>query len=421
MAFVEIARGRKYTLYRDNSDPSVRRAVIGIDDKYHQDASGAWQPVNESFVDDPVYGGKSCNTVQHKFQVTNGGKRRWYPRRNISGEYLEITGIQYYSNRWRTLNLPTPVWRSNFVEWDMTNLYASVTHTRHRIKTDFILKNSSAYTRLRFAITLVGLTLDGWNLVSTTDSTIVGTIDPPTAVDATGADVPVTAVYSGGYIEWSVQTAGYTFPITVDPTFTDGYGGDVQTYKDTYLSSSAQSTNYGTNTGLAVTKTTRVALIDFDLSSISASATCNSATLTLSISVAQATGVNLNIYELAAANSDWSESQADWDGKDNSNTWAGSEGCQTSGTDYITPAIGTYAVPGGDAAGTAYDIDLDAASIEAMFGGACHLFLMHDNDILKVYASSDHGTTGYRPVLVVDYTVSSGTQKHFLPLLGVGK
>jgi len=221
MAFVEIARERKFTLYRDNSDPSVRRAVIGIDEKYYQDASGAWQPVNESFVDDPVYGGKSCNTVQHKFQVANGGKRRWYPRRNISGEYLEITGIQYYSNRWRTLNLPTPVWRSNFVEWDMTNLYASVTHTRHRIKTDFILKNSSAYTRLRFAITLVGLTLDGWNLVSTTDSTIVGTIDPPTAVDATGADVPVTAVYSGGYIEWSVQTAGYTFPIMVDPTFTD--------------------------------------------------------------------------------------------------------------------------------------------------------------------------------------------------------
>jgi len=120
MAFVEIARERKFTLYRDNSDPSVRRAVIGIDEKYYQDASGAWQPVNESFVDDPVYGGKSCNTVQHKFQVANGGKRRWYPRRNISGEYLEITGIQYYSNRWRTLNLPTPVWRSNFVEWDMT-------------------------------------------------------------------------------------------------------------------------------------------------------------------------------------------------------------------------------------------------------------------------------------------------------------
>jgi len=424
MAFVEIARERKFTLYRDNSDPSVRRAVIGIDEKYYQDASGAWQPVNESFVDDPVYGGKSCNTVQHKFQVANGGKRRWYPRRNISGEYLEITGIQYYSNRWRTLNLPTPVWRSNFVEWDMTNLYASVTHTRHRIKTDFILKNSSAYTRLRFAITLVGLTLDGWNLVSTTDSTIVGTIDPPTAVDATGADVPVTAVYSGGYIEWSVQTAGYTFPIMVDPTFTDGYGGDVQTYKDTYLSSTAQSTNYGTNTGLAVAKTTRVSLLTFDLSSISATATCNSATLTLSIAVKpprQATACTLYVYQLASANADWVEAEADWDGKDNTNTWAGSEGCQTSGTDYNATALGSYSVPSNDPVGTQYDISLTAASVEALFGSTIPLLLMHDTDVLKVYASSDHATTGYRPVLVVDYTVSSGTQKHFLPLLGVGK
>lgn len=77
MAFVEIARGRKYTLYQDESNPLVRRATIGIDDKYHQDTSGAWQPVNESFVDDPVYGGKSCNTVQHKFQVANGGKREF--------------------------------------------------------------------------------------------------------------------------------------------------------------------------------------------------------------------------------------------------------------------------------------------------------------------------------------------------------
>lgn len=421
MAFVEIARGRKYTLYQDESNPLVRRATIGIDDKYHQDTSGAWQPVNESFVDDPVYGGKSCNTVQHKFQVANGGKRRWYPRRNISGEYLEITEIQCYSNRWRTLNLPTPVWRSNFVEWDMTNLYASVTHTRHRIKTDFILKNSSAYTRLRFAITLVGLTLDGWNLVSTTDSTIVGTIDPPTAVDATGADVPVTAVYSGGYIEWSVQTAGYTFPIMVDPTFTDGYGGDVQTYKDTYLSSSAQSTNYGTNTALAVTKTTRVSLLTFDLSSISATATCNSATLTLSIAVQQATACTLYVYQLASANADWVEAEADWDGKDNTNTWAGSEGCQTSGTDYNATALGSYSVPSNDPAGTQYDISLTAASVEALFGSTIPLLLMHNTDVLKVYASSDHATTGYRPVLVVDYTVSSGTQKHFLPLLGVGK
>jgi len=130
------------------------------------------------------------------------------------------------------------------------------------------------------------------------------------------------------------------------------------------------------------------------------------------------------------------EAEADWDGKDNTNTWAGSEGCQTSGTDYNATALGSYSVPSNDPAGTQlgsysvpsndpagtqYDISLTAASVEALFGSTIPLLLMHDTDILKVYASSDHATTGYRPVLVVDYTVSSGTQKHFLPLLGVGK
>lgn len=404
MTYTVTERSRKFTRYQDSETGKFRLETTLHDQHYYD--NDQWQPISEDFVDDATLG-KGCNTARHRFLVRNGGQRRWYPRRDISTEYVEITQIQYYTNRWRTLTLPTPVWRNNFAEWDMKNLYVSITHTWKQIKTSFILKNSTAYSRIRFAVTLVGLTMTDWKLYSTTDNEYVGNIDPPTATDANGTNVPVTSTYANGYIEWSVQTGGYTYPIDVDPTFTDGYGGDIQTYADTYLSSSAQSTNYGTNTGLAVTKTTRVSLLRFDLSSISSSATCDSATLTMTIAVAQASACTLHVYRLAAANTDWIETEADWDGKDNSNTWAGSEGCQTSGTDYNATAIGSYSVPASDAAGTAYTITLTASAVEDYFGSTMNLLLMHETDILKVYAASDHATETYRPKLVVNYTSGS--------------
>jgi len=72
------------------------------------------------------------------------------------------------------------------------------TNTWNRIKTEFILKNSSAYTRLRFAVSFTGLTYNDstGELTSTTDGLVWGSIDKPTAKDANNADVTVTATYT---------------------------------------------------------------------------------------------------------------------------------------------------------------------------------------------------------------------------------
>lgn len=122
--------------------------------------------------------------------------------------------------------------------------------------------------------------------------------DAPTAYDSsTGPQRNITSCQyevrrqGGSYFitvrvpkTW-IDTA--TFPITIDPTFTDGYGGDVSSYIDTMILAEGPTTNYGTDTKVVSGNwdTTDFGkgrtLIKFDLSSITEGATVTSATLSL--------------------------------------------------------------------------------------------------------------------------------------------
>ena len=299
----------------------------------------------------------------------------------------------------------------------MTNLYASITNTWKRIKSDFILKNSSAYTRLRFAVAFTGLTYNETTgeLTSTTDGLVWGYISKPTATDANEADVPVTQTYDGTYIEWSVNTTGATFPIDVDPTFTDGYGGDVTTYKDSYASSGAATTNYGTAERLGVVtggaRTGATTLIAFNLSSITAGATCTSATLYY---YKNETGnATVNVYTMVSANaSGWTEAGATWNKRDGANDWAGgASGCHTSGTDYNATSLGNFTTSSGDAANYEYAVSLTTSLVDDYFGGNIDLITIAtagDEWNSLYFHASDYSVAGHRPKLVVVYEEASG-------------
>ena len=298
MAWVELPgkRSQKAKHYYD-SDTNKFQAVFTIHDQHYKDDSNAWQDVDETIVDDGTGGfDKKCDKTRHIFRIGTGGNRRWYPRRNVPGEYVDITEIQYYSNRWRTLNLPAAVWKSQGAEWDMTNLYASITNTWHRIKTDFTLKNSNAYTRLRFAVSFTGLTYNDTTgeLTSTTDGLVWGSIDKPTAKDANDADVTVTQTYDGTYIEWSVDTTGATFPIYVDPTFTDGYGGTVETSFDCGLENGNPDADKSSATDFGVMNNYsgnyRYGLLRYDLESLSGVTVSTITPPTLQLTLAYDTG-----------------------------------------------------------------------------------------------------------------------------------
>lgn len=205
-------------------------------------------------------------------------------------------------------------------------------------------------------------------------------------------------------------------------TFTDGYGGDVNTAKDARLNGSQPTYNYGSATTLQFgTSHNPCVLIEFDLTDIPAGATCNSATLSLFNIETKTSNRSLVFYMVASANADWTEGSnsgsletggnATWNYKaqtaaDAGTAWAGSAGLSTSETDYDATSLGTMTYTANDAIGTENTVSLDTSQIAAKFGGKLSIIFWSTNTFPTV-ASSDNATTGYRPKLVVDYTATT--------------
>lgn len=148
--------------------------------------------------------------------------------------------------------------------------------------------------------------------------------DAPTAYDANGEAAPgvtmrVRKAGNNLYVEvrtpyaW-LQSAAY--PVTVDPTLTDGYGGDITTGKDTGVNSAAATYNYGVNPNFSIADSfgTKKGLFFFDLSSISGDADCNSAALSIFKAAAAGGSVAgvIYAYAIASGNADWPEGKKNW-------------------------------------------------------------------------------------------------------------
>lgn len=417
-------RGQKEKHFYD-SDTNKFRAVLTIHDQHFKDDFDDWIDVDENFVDDTGSFNKKCDKTRHAVHVGNGGNRRWYPRRNVQTEYVDILGIQYWTgSQWRNINLPTPVWRNNISEWDMTHLYASLTNTWRRIKADFILKDNLAPTGLRYQVSFTGLTYNSTTgeLTSTTDGMVWGSIDKPNAHYGTfpnEVNVPVTQSYDGTYIEWSVDTAGALFPIYIDPTLTDGYGSTPNTEYDTSLDGTYwATTNFGTDAllyvGYFTTEFRGHGLLKFDVSSIAASSTCDSATLYLYTAEAQDNQDytrNQVVYRMARA---WTEAGATWNTYDGSNNW-GTAGASNTSTDREASTIASTSVTANRAIGVETQFSLSASAVQDWWDGdyTNNGIQVRDSaddtdNCFSTYGSSDNGTTGYRPKLVVEYTEGGG-------------
>ncbi len=178
---------------------------------------------------------------------------------------------------------------------------------------------------------------------------------------------------------------------------------------DTYLRAGARTSNFGTDTVLYVKFTAdgadRASLIRFDYTGLSG---VTAATLTLTLTAAPTANANIALYKILVANSGWTEAGATWNTKDGTNNWAsGQNGCTVSGTDFDATAIGSFAIATTDTVGTQYTVTLNLASFQAMLT-ANYGFLIWQPVAgapgTPSFASSDHVTAAYRPLLTVTYS-----------------
>ncbi|MEI6327441.1 MAG: DNRLRE domain-containing protein [Candidatus Roizmanbacteria bacterium] len=197
---------------------------------------------------------------------------------------------------------------------------------------------------------------------------------------------------------WAAESPIQT--LTLQPDSTAGI--------DTFIDQANPTTNFGTTSPLQSRgpyfTSQRNMLFKFDLSSIPVASTIKSGALTLWVDTNQGAEDNLTMYRIMPANAGWTESGANWNTLDGSTAWAGSVGANTSGVDYSSTLMGTG--PFGLGNGGQYSFSLAASEIQLMFATNNGFIVKGngptgDSDPAR---SSDYGTAGNRPKLVVNYT-----------------
>ena len=198
--------------------------------------------------------------------------------------------------------------------------------------------------------------------------------------------------------------------------------------KDIVIKSALGTRNGGASTKLDISSSGIKGLIEFDLSSIPVTATCDAAELRMySSAQGSANAWTVTAYSIAAANEAWVEGtgalsgnaasgEPCWnalaaDGSGGVTTaWAGAAGLATSGTDYESSALGTLTGNRSDAVGTQYSTALTASRVQGWFGSSntnYGMILVSTAGNQHFMALSDYATAGYRPMLIITYTIGS--------------
>lgn len=192
--------------------------------------------------------------------------------------------------------------------------------------------------------------------------------------------------------------------------------------EDTYLSSGATTTNFGTSAfvffGESAGSVFRT-LVQFDLSSIPSGTTVNSATLNLWIR--SFTGTNTRTLRVYRVLRNWAETQATWNVYTTGNNW-GTAGCANTTTDREATDIGSVSISSSIADHAQVNITLTASAIQTMITGGG---FTNNGFLLKMDTESDDAGSFYPREEAtftterMQITINYGPMNN-LPLLGVG-
>lgn len=202
------------------------------------------------------------------------------------------------------------------------------------------------------------------------------------------------------------------------------YQPDETASSDTYIHNQFTTTNFGTSGVIILSGNGHTypshGILRFDISDISASKICTSATLYLYLAQLMS-GQQIDVYSIKSGNSGWTESGTTWNTIDGSNSWAGSVGCSTSGTDYESASIGSSTVPVSSPAGTELSFSLNTTVVKTWFGPSNQNYgmLLSMANIYTGSFYSSSGSASYRPKLVVVYSAAGVTYRRTFQPMGL--
>lgn len=227
----EVRRGRKFIEYHDpdtQDENTFTQEISGADVSY-QDEQGIWRAIDENWTTDGLDGYiVKADKLNHKVRLKGNGGRLWYPRRNITSEYITFGIPQYWTGtKWSNFGFSGRSVSGKTITLNTRQNVTILVHSRwNGVKIDWVLANSQAPIRMRYPVALTGITeTDG--VLYGADGERLAQLIPATATDANGVGLPCTGSFANGYVEFQADVSGAVYPVTIDPDFavdsTDGY------------------------------------------------------------------------------------------------------------------------------------------------------------------------------------------------------
>ncbi len=292
-------------------DDGTKQAVIQAGQNYMDRDTGEWKAYDPAIAIDTIVAGYShSHKTAQAWKRFGKGHIRFgfkpglfvtYVGRGMAAVDPVISGdTATYANAWPSTDLRVRVFPEGFKE-------------------DIILKTSAAPPSFTFDLaelgavtpTQVGNTVE---YIETLTGKTVGRIPEPFAVDAAGVRGPVTLTLDGSAVTLAVDSAWLAdpvrvFPVIVDPTTTVTQPG---TSADTFINSSATTTNYGTAISIDLfddNASQRDGLLQLALPTLNASAQIVSAYLKL---YCYTLNNNLVSHKLHKNLASWTETGVTW-------------------------------------------------------------------------------------------------------------
>jgi hypothetical protein len=237
-------RRRNSKTFIDDVNPAKFAIDSSIGSLHYHDGA-AWQDCDctigasgiSGFVD-------ACDKASYAFHADGNGQRRIYPRRNITTEYITLARPQYWSGTaWANLTVGTRTRTGNTLTWDRPAFSMAITLDNDHVHKTIVLKNSNAAARVRWPISLTGLTWNNWQLVSTAGGIPVANVNKPIGWDANKTVVPISCDYVNGAVEFTANLTGLTYPITIDPTIDASVGASTRDAASDNSSNNLNATN----------------------------------------------------------------------------------------------------------------------------------------------------------------------------------